>query len=144
MSPGINLLCLTVLIGKRVAGPKGVAVALVGLLLPTVTLTLIATAFYTRIHRLASVRAALQGIIPATVGLGLMAGLDLARPLLAAARREGNRSLLLAAILLAGSGFAVGRWRLPVVFVLCGAGGISALARWRRDTLTFRSEPQNL
>lgn len=74
--PGINLLGLTILIGRRVAGAKGVALALLGLLLLSVTLTILLTALYERIQHLEVVRAALRGVIPATVGLGLLTTLQ--------------------------------------------------------------------
>ena len=45
-APGINLLCMTILIGRRVAGLTGALVALLGLLFPSVTLTILMTALY--------------------------------------------------------------------------------------------------
>lgn len=131
--PGINLLGLTILIGQKVARAKGVALALVGLLFPSVTLTILLTALYARIQHLQVVQAALLGVIPATVGLGLLTTLQMARPLVVASIREGKGSFLLSGILLLGSGIAVTRWHWPVILVLCVAGAVSAFASWRRQ-----------
>ena len=138
--PGINLLGLTILIGRRVAGAKGVALALLGLLLPSVTLTILLTALYERIQHLEVVQAALRGVIPATVGLGLLTTLQMARPLMNASFREGKASFLLSGILLLGSGMVVAWWHWPVILVLCVAGTVSAYTGWRRQKARFDKE----
>ncbi|MEZ4728879.1 MAG: chromate transporter [Caldilineaceae bacterium] len=71
-APGINLLCMTILVGRQVAGLAGALVALVGLLLPSVTLTILMIALYADLRTLPVVQAALHGVVPATVGLGLL------------------------------------------------------------------------
>jgi chromate transporter len=131
VAPGINLLGLTTLIGWKVAGAPGVALALLGLLLPSVAITVLLTAGYAGIRQLAVVQEALRGIVPATAGLGLLMAVKLARPVLAESRREGWAILVLSWALLLGSTLAA-LWRAPVVGVLWGAGLLSALAHWRR------------
>lgn len=138
--PGINLLGLTILIGRKVAGAKGVALALLGLLLPSVTLTILLTALYERIQHLEVVQAALRGVIPATVGLGLLTTLHIARPLMIASFHEGKASFLLSGILLLGSGMVAAWWHWPVILVLCVAGAVSANASWRRHKERFDRE----
>ena len=133
VTPGINLLGLTVLIGRRLAGAAGIAVCLLGLLLPSVTITVLLTACYGHYRDLPAVRAALRGVIPATVGIGLVTAWGLARPLLAASRREGKGTLPLSLALLAGSGAVAAFWHPPVVWILCAAGSAGALFHWRRD-----------
>jgi chromate transporter len=130
--PGINLLGLTILLGKRVAGLTGIALALIGLLLPSASLTVLLTAGYARISALPAVQAAFRGIVPAIVGLGLLTAAQMARPLFATARGEGRISLLFYAALFAGSGAAVVLLRSPVVLVLLMAGGAGALFSWYR------------
>ena len=141
IAPGINLLCMTILIGRRVAGAVGVVLALVGLLLPSVTLTVLITALFATIQRLAIVQAALRGVVPATVGLGLLLAFGMAQPPLAASRREGRFSLLLSCALLLCSGLAAALWHPPVVAVLCGAGLAGAIALWRRGTPAEERQP---
>ncbi|MBV9850252.1 MAG: chromate transporter [Armatimonadetes bacterium] len=128
LSPGINLLGLTILIGRRLGGVGGIFVSLLGLLLPSVTITVLMTAAYARLQHLPAVQSALRGVIPATVGLGLLTAANLARALLAAARREGRMSLCFSLILLAGSGLVLALWHPPVILVLCGAGLLGAVA----------------
>src|SRR5262245_61942163 len=59
--PGMNLLALTNLIGSRLAGAPGVAVSLLGLLLPSVTLTIVITATIRHVQHHPAVQAALRG-----------------------------------------------------------------------------------
>lgn len=135
-APGINLLCMTILVGQRVAGLAGALTALIGLLLPTVTLTIVMIALYADLRTLPVVQAALRGIVPATVGLGLLLTVNMVRPLLAASQREGRMRLFVGVALLVGSVAAVLLWRLPVILVLCSAGALDAVATWRHALQT--------
>lgn len=132
MTPGINLLALTILMGRRVAGQRGIALSLLGLLLPTVTATILLTIGYARIRDSRLVQSALHTVIPATVGLGLYTAFTMGRPLLIAAHSEGRGSLLFALALLAGSAGAALTGKVPVALILAGAGAISAVQEWRR------------
>lgn len=132
MAPGINLLCLTILVGRRVAGLPGAVVALMGLLLPSVTITLMMTAVYARLQQSDAVRAALRGLVPATVGLGLLLAVDMLRPLLAASRAESRGSLGVSVLLLAATIAATAVWNPPVVVLLVAVGLAGAVfAAWR-------------
>lgn len=132
-APGINLLCLTILIGHHVAGVPGAVVAVIGLLLPSVSITITMTALYATFRDSVLLQSALHGVVPATVGLGLLLSFSMAHPLLAAARRESAVSLLINSGLLVGSALAIWIWHLPVIFVLCSAGLIGALATWQQS-----------
>jgi len=132
IAPGINILGLVILIGWRVAGAPGVAMALGGLLLPSAAITVALTAVYANIKQAPTVRAALSGVVPATVGLGLLLSYTMVRPLLQAAWREGRASTVVAGALLLGSTLVTALVHAPVVAVLWGAGGLSALAQWQR------------
>jgi chromate transporter len=132
IAPGINILGLVILIGWRVAGAPGVAMALGGLLLPSAAITVALTAVYTNIKQASVVRAALSGVVPATVGLGLLLTYTMVRPLLRAAWHESRASTVVAVALLLGSTLATALAHAPVLAVLWGAGGLSALAQWQR------------
>ena len=134
LTPGINLLALAVLIGWRLAGPVGVAVSLLGLLLPSATITVGMTALYSLIRELPLVQAALRGVIPATAGLGLLMAWRMAQPLFATSRKEGRSSLLVSAGLLLTSGVLATFFNPPVILVLLGAGVVAAAASWRRSS----------
>ena len=132
IAPGINLLGLTILIGWRLRRALGVVLALAGLLLPSVALTVLITALYRRYQGLEAVQEAIQGIVPGTIGLGLLLAWRMARPLLTDSGRESRASLGVSLALVAGSGMIVALTSLPVVAVLWSAGLISAIAAWRR------------
>lgn len=140
VAPGINLIGLTILLGRRLAGATGIALTLIGLLLPSAAITVLLTAGYAHIQGLQAVRAAFHGIVPAIVGLGLLTGAQTARPYLAAAHSEGIGSLVFSAALMAASAMAVAWVHAPVLLVLLGAGGIGGLYSWRRAASTRRAQ----
>src|SRR5262245_38951506 len=82
IAPGINILGLVTLIGWRVAGALGALLALSGLLLPSAVITVALTSLYASIRQAPLVRAAIAGVVPATVGLGLLLAYTMVRPLL--------------------------------------------------------------
>ncbi len=133
VAPGINLLAMTTLIGKRVAGIPGVVAALLGLLVSSVAITVLITASYAQIKTRPEVQSALLGVIPATVGLGLITACQMAKSELITSKKEGSGSFLLALTLLIICGLAVRFWNLPVILVLFAAGIISALYYWQRE-----------
>ena len=131
LAPGINLLALAVLIGRRLAGTAGIFLALLGLLLPSAAITLLLTVFFERVQGEAGVQAALRGVIPATVGLGLLTAVQMARPLLLESRREGRERFVLSVLLLAGSGVALALMDIPVFGIMALVGAIGAGMHWR-------------
>lgn len=138
LTPGINLLALTILLGWRLRGPTGVAISLAGLLLPSVTITVLMTALYAGVRELPVVRAALRGIVPATVGLGLLMSWQIAKPLLAASRGIGNGSLLVDLLLLTTSGLFVLYCNPPIIALLLAGGTIAGTYGWLRARTASR------
>jgi chromate transporter len=130
IAPGINILGLAVLIGWRIDGALGALFSLTGLLLPSAAITVGLTSIYAGIREEPLVRAAIAGVVPATVGLGLLLAFTIMRPLLRDARRDGRSSLMVAASLLLAS-TAAGLTRTPLLAILWGAGALSALAQWQ-------------
>jgi len=131
IAPGINILGLVILIGWRVRRILGIILALLGLLLPSAAITIALTAVYAGIKEQPLVQAALRGVVPATVGLGLLLLYSMARPPLQASRREGRGSLALSVAVLLGSALLVGLAQISVLAVLWGAGALVALVQWR-------------
>lgn len=132
VSPGIKLLALTTLIGRRLAGWPGVGVSLAGLLLPSAAITVALTAGYARVRDLPAMQAALRGVVPATVGLGLLTAWQVARPLVRESQREGRASLLASVLLLGVAGALAQTGRVPVLALLLGGGAVGALVYGRR------------
>jgi len=127
VTPGINQFSLTLLIGRRVAGLSGALVSLLGLVLPSVAITILLTAVYARYRDLPAVQAGLRGVVPATVGLGVLAAWQIARPQLRESRDEGRSSLVFSALLLVGSAAALALWQPPVLVLLLAGGAASAI-----------------
>jgi chromate transporter len=131
IAPGINILGLVILIGFRVAGTWGALISLSGLLLPSAAITVALTSVYAGIRDAAIVRAAIAGVVPATVGLGLLLSFTMLRPLLTAAREDGRASTLVAVALLLGSTIIASLARIPVLAILWGTGVLYAIAKWQ-------------
>ena len=138
--PGINILGLVILIGWRVKGVPGAMLALTGLLVPSAAITVALTAAYSSIREAPLIQSAIAGVVPATVGLGLLLAYTMVRPLLSTAKRDGNVTRILAAAILLGSALAAMVTRAPAVAILWGAGAVSALAQWQHAAHQRRSE----
>ena len=130
IAPGINLLGQTVLIGKRVAGILGAIVALIGLLLPSIAITILITAAYATIRTQPLVVAALHGIIPATVGVGIVLVIQMLKPPVVASYREGWWHLGVSVAVLVGAPLLLVLLNLPAIVVLWGAGFCCAAGFW--------------
>lgn len=128
LSPGINLIKFTILIGKRLRGWRGVVAATSGLVVPSALVTALMTAFYTLYKEQPAIQAAMSGILPATIGLSLAMSANLAVPVFKAAKGEGGVRLLVQVVIvvLATVSMALG-WLSPLL-VMLGAAGLTAIA----------------
>ncbi len=127
VAPGINLFCLTILLGKHIAGYAGVAVCMFGLVIPSVSVTVLMTAGYAYLQHFPVLQRAVRGIIPTTVGLGLVTTWRVLHPLLKRGQREGLRSLSAVLLLFFGSMVIVARTKAMIYLVLVGMGLLGAL-----------------
>jgi chromate transporter len=135
VAPGINLIAFTILIGRQVFGKMGILLALAGMLLPSALITVLITLLYSQFENRPEVRAALHGILPVTIGLGLRTTWQMALPLLRESSREGRASFVLSVLLILACGTVAAFWSgLPVVLLLCGSGLIAALYNLYRST----------
>jgi chromate transporter len=123
IAPGINLIKLTMLIGKQLRGWPGLFSATAGLLLPSASVTVLMTAGYTVIRNLAVVQSALKGILPATIGLGLAMAVQMVQPLVARAYREGPVRLGANLCILVASAVLLGIYNASPVVVMLASGG---------------------
>jgi chromate transporter len=101
LSPGIHLVALAGLLGQRIAGSRGVIVAVCGMMVPAAVITAAMTAAYGVIADHPLAHAALAGMAPATGGMTI----GLAIVLVRGARRHGPRAVVDAAVVIAA--FAV-------------------------------------
>ena len=126
ISPGINLLKLTMLVGHRLRGWPGLAAASAGLLLPSGLVTVLMTAGFAAVRGQPLVQAAMKGILPATIGLSLAMAVQMAQPVLLRANQEGRVRLGTHLGLLASAALLMGIGVSPVLVLLI-AGGAAAL-----------------
>lgn len=128
-SPGINLLCMAILVGRRLGGRRGVLVSLVGMAVPGAAITLLLAAGFVGVSGTAGVKAAMRGVIPATAGLGLASVVRAGWPLAKEgwAQRGTIRAATVALPVLGFGGLFLG---VPPVGLLLGGAAIGAALWW--------------
>lgn len=134
LTPGINLVALTVLIGKKLGGAWGIVVSLAGLLLPSATITCLLAALFIQIEHIAAVQAIFRGVVPATGGIMLVVGLNFALPLIRKGYKEGYIYLLASSVLLIACALAIIFLKLSVIIVILGAASLGTLFFSSRST----------
>ena len=127
IAPGINLIKLTILIGHRLRGWPGLLAASAGLLLPSASATVLMTAGFTAISGQPLVRAAMRGILPATIGLSLAMAAQMAQPVFSQARKEGRLRLGLHLAILVGAALLMAVNGVSPLVVLLAAGAVGVL-----------------
>jgi chromate transporter len=142
LTPGINLIALTVLIGKKLGGAWGIAISLAGMLLPSAAITCILAAIFIQVENVAAVQAVFHGVIPATGGIMLVVGLNFALPLIRKGYKEGIFFLLVSAVLTIVCAFAVIFLKLSVIIVILGAAFLGALIFSSKSTPPLYEEEQ--
>ncbi len=90
VSPGIHLIALAAMLGRHVAGARGVAIAVLGMIIPSGIITAAMTAGYGSIRDQPLVARAVAGMGPVAIGLALGTTLVLIR----ATARGGRRSMV--------------------------------------------------
>jgi chromate transporter len=129
ISPGINLIKITAVIGYQLRGWPGLIAAIAGLLLPSATITVLMTAGFIIIRDWPFVKAAMRGVIPATIGISVALGIQMAQAPLGHARREGRVNVVVQLALLAASALllAVAHASPVIVLALAGLSGMLLL-----------------
>ncbi len=148
ISPGINLLKMTILVGYRLRGWLGLIAGSVGLMLPSATVTVLMTAGFSSIRGQPLVQSAMRGILPATIGLSLAMGAQMAQPLFSRARHEGFLRFAAHLVIMVGAALlmAVNSISPVVVLLLAGAAAVLVFAIFPArnrpaESETFRAAP---
>jgi len=142
-TPGVNLVAMTILIGRRLGGKWGILVSLVGLLVPSSAITCTLAALFQHIEHLAVVQAMLKGLVPASGALMLLVAGNFAWPILRTSAKEGTRMLLAngAVIVLCSLGVIV--LKLSAILVVVSAIVLGALCfSPRAPSLSEKGEGQ--
>lgn len=142
LTPGINLVALTVIIGKKLGGKWGIAISLAGMLLPSAAITCLLTALFLQIENITAVQAVFRGVIPATGGIMLVVGLNFALPLIRKGYKEGIFFLLISCVITLACAFAVIFLKLSVIIVILGAAFLGALFFSNKSTPPLYEEEQ--
>src|SRR5438876_3026867 len=142
LTPGINLVALTVLIGKKLGGTWGIVASLAGMLLPSATITCLLAAIFKQIEHIAAVQAIFRGVIPATGGIMLVVGLNFALPLIRKGYKEGLFFLIVSGILTIACALAVIFLKLSVIIVILGAAFLGTLFFSSRSAPRLHDEEQ--
>jgi len=127
LAPGINLLGLTILMGRKLGGSWGIVVSLAGLLLPSAAITCILVALFKQIENIPAVQMVLRGIIPATGAIMAVVALNFALPIMRKSSKEGTFSLLKNSIVIIVCTLAIIFLKLSAAAVVLGAVILGAL-----------------
>ncbi len=127
LTPGINLVALTVLIGRKLGGTWGIVASLAGLLLPSAIITCLLTALFTQIEHVAAVQAILRGVIPATGAIMLLVGVNFALPIFRRSYKQGVLYITGSIVVMLACFLAVILLKLSVIVVILGAVLLGAL-----------------
>ncbi len=133
LTPGINLIAVTVLIGRKLGGAGGIAVSLAGMLLPSALITFLLTVGFKSVEHIAAVQAILRGVVPATGGIMLLVGLNFALPLIRRGYKEGIFYLVISGALIIVFALAVILLKLSVIVVILSAVVLGALIFARKS-----------
>lgn len=127
LTPGINLIAVTVLIGKQLGGVRGIVASVTGLLLPSATITALLTAIFMRIESAEVVQQVLRGIVPATAGIMLLVAVNFARPIIRARATMGSLYLWMCAALVVVIALTIIRWNISAIVAVLGAALFGAI-----------------
>lgn len=119
-TPGINLIALTILIGRKLGGAWGIVVSLAGLLVPSATITCLLAAGYELIRQLPATQAVIRGVIPATAGVMLLVAYGFLKPQLIRGYKESAFRLVMSIAFMLITATLLIVFKFSVVFVLLG------------------------
>ena len=127
MAPGINLIGMTILIGHKLGGVRGMFASMAGLLIPSAVITCLLTAGFVSVQHFPATQAILNGVIPATAGIMLVVGIKYALPILKELHTKGFWRLIIGLALILLATVAIILWQIAIPLVLGGTALLSVL-----------------
>lgn len=121
LTPGINLIAVTVLIGKKLDGARGIVASVAGLLLPSASITIIMAALFLHIEHAAVVQQVLRGVVPATAGIMALVAVNFMRPIIRERAIMGPSYLWMSAALMFVVALAIIIWSVSAIVIVLGA-----------------------
>jgi chromate transporter len=131
ITPGLTLIAITILIGKRLGGWPGVVFSLAGLVLPSAAITVGMTAVYASVRELPAIQAALRTVFAAIVGISLATTWRNVRPILTNNRKRGRANFVVVLGILIGSGVVYLLVQPPVIVLYLLGGLCGGMAYWQ-------------
>jgi len=141
LAPGINLVCLTILIGKRLKGVLGILACVVGLLVPSAAITVLMAALFNQLQAIPPIRAILKGVTIGAAGLSLSVAVRMAQPLLKRAFKEGRTNVAVSLIVIAVSAILLARFKLPSILALAVGTFLGALLLGQSTSTDVKDSP---
>lgn len=89
ITPGINTLAYTILIGRKLAGFRGSVLSVLGLIIPSATITLALSAAYLSVNQYPVVQNALKAAFASIFGISIITNWRNIRPILRHGKQEG-------------------------------------------------------
>lgn len=130
ITPGLNLIAYTILIGKRLAGLRGIFVSLLGLILPSAAITIGISAIYSSISKFSRVQSVLNTAFAAIVGISLATSWRNAKPILVKNRKRGPLAFGVTLGIMIGSAIIYILLNPPVIVLYLLGGLCGAFAYW--------------
>lgn len=128
--PGINILAITIMIGKQLAGGMGVVVSLAGLFLPSAIITVIIAAIYASFSEFSRVQAALRAVFAAIFGISLATNWRNIKPILESNHKRGLSYLVIVLGIMIGSASIYIFFNPPVIALYLLGGLCGAVLYW--------------
>ena len=130
LAPGINILSYTILIGKKLGGARGVAVSLLGLVLPSAALTVALTALYTLVRQYDSIHSALRIAYASILGITFATNWRNVSPIFRKNQKKGPAALGVTIAIAVGSGAAYVLFQPSVILLYLVGGVCGGTAYW--------------
>jgi chromate transporter len=131
ITPGLTLIAITITIGQRFGGWRGIAISLAGLILPSASITIAMTAVYASVRDLPAVQAALRAVFASIVGISLATSWRNTAPILRGSRQRGPATFTTALAILGGSALLFVLFNPPVIFLYALGGLAGAFVYWQ-------------
>lgn len=130
ITPGMNIIAYTILIGKKLGGWIGIIISLLGLILPSAFITIMLTTVYTYISKSLRVHSGLHTVFGAIFGISLATNWRNAKPIIIKNYKRGRFIFIVTLLIIICSG-AIYVFLKPSVILLYILGGLcGAMAYW--------------
>ncbi|WP_182185851.1 chromate transporter [Pectinatus frisingensis] len=117
ITPGINILAYTILIGRKLAGWRGSIVSVLGLIIPSTAITLVLSAVYLSVSRYAFVQDALKSVFASIFGVSIVTNWRNIKPILCRGSKEGALPLLSFLLIIIGTVILYQCFAFSVIFL---------------------------